>query len=75
MNYCKTFCGGVHRRHSAEQPDMDIKAALATVVEGNSLSREEMSDVMRTIMTGGAEDAQIAGLLVALRMKGETVPR
>ena len=52
---------------------MDIKTAIGQVVEGSSLSREDMTDVVHTIMTGGAEDAQIAGLLVALRMKGETV--
>lgn len=52
---------------------MDIKAAISTVIEGESLSRLEMVEVMREIMTGGCTDAQIAGFLVALRMKGETV--
>lgn len=52
---------------------MDIKVAINTVMEGESLSRLEMVDVMREIMTGGCTDAQIAGFLVALRMKGETV--
>jgi anthranilate phosphoribosyltransferase len=52
---------------------MDIKQALATVVEGKSLSEAEMKQVMNQIMTGNATDAQIGGLLVALRIKGETV--
>lgn len=52
---------------------MEIKAALATVVEGNSLTTAEMKAVMNQIMTGQATDAQIGGLLIALRMKGETV--
>lgn len=52
---------------------MDIKAALAHVVQGNSLSRADMQAVMTSIMTGAATDAQIGAFLVALRMKGETV--
>ena len=51
---------------------MDIQQAINTVIESNDLGRDDMVDVMRTIMTGNASDAQIAGLLVALRMKGET---
>jgi len=38
-----------------------------------SLTREEARVVMAEILRGGATDAQIAGLLVALSMKGETV--
>lgn len=52
---------------------MDIQAAISQVVAGQSLTTDEMAVVMRQIMTGAAEDAQIGGLLVALRMKGETV--
>jgi len=52
---------------------VDIKAALAKVIERQDLTQEEMTAVMRQIMTGGATAAQIAGLLVALRMKGESV--
>lgn len=52
---------------------MDMKAAIASLIEGASLSREDMVAVMRQMMTGGATPAQIAGFLVALRMKGETL--
>jgi len=38
-----------------------------------SLSREEARTVMSQLLTGKFTDAQIAGLLVALHMKGETV--
>lgn len=52
---------------------MNIKTALAKAVEGEDIAILDMEKVMRQIMTGGATSAQIAGLLVALRMKGETV--
>src|SRR5258708_23372726 len=38
-----------------------------------SLSREEARAVMAELLSGKATDAQIAALLVALHMKGETV--
>jgi len=38
-----------------------------------SLTRDEARAVMTEVLTGKCTDAQIAGLLVALRMKGETV--
>ncbi|HYN77324.1 MAG TPA: anthranilate phosphoribosyltransferase [Lamprocystis sp. (in: g-proteobacteria)] len=53
---------------------MDIKAAITSCVEGRDLDSAQMTAVMRVIMTGGATAAQIAGFLVALRMKGESVP-
>jgi anthranilate phosphoribosyltransferase len=52
---------------------MELQAALARVVDGADLSRAEMNAVMRRIMSGDATDAQIGGLLVALRVKGETI--
>ena len=52
---------------------MDIKQAIARVVDGQDLAADEMTAVMQCIMTGGATPAQIAGFLVALRLKGETV--
>lgn len=52
---------------------MEMQAAIARVMSGDDLSRDEMQDVMRLIMTGGATDAQIGGFLVAEQLKGETV--
>lgn len=52
---------------------MDIRQAIAKVVDRHDLSPEEMTAAMEAVMGGGATPAQIAGFLVALRMKGETV--
>ncbi|MFA9204039.1 MAG: anthranilate phosphoribosyltransferase, partial [Flavobacteriales bacterium] len=52
---------------------MNIQTALDHVVRQVNLSQAEMSDVMRSIMSGDATPAQIGGLLVGLRMKGETI--
>ena len=52
---------------------MDIKQAIARVIEHDDLNADEMTAVMRAIMTGGATPAQIGGFLIGLRMKGETV--
>lgn len=52
---------------------MDMKQAIARVVDGHSLSEAESAAVFRQIMTGEATPAQIGGLLIGLRMKGETV--
>lgn len=52
---------------------MEIRQALAKVVEHIDLTTEEMQDVMRQIMTGGATDAQIGAFLAALRMKSEAL--
>jgi anthranilate phosphoribosyltransferase len=40
---------------------------------GQSMARAEAREVMAEVLTGNCTDAQIAALLVALRMKGETV--
>jgi len=52
---------------------MDIKTAIAQVVEGQDIAIVDMEHIMRQIMTGETTSAQIAALLVALRMKGESV--
>ena len=50
-----------------------VRAALAAVVEGKTLSTEEARGAMGSVMDGEATPAQLAALLVALRMRGETV--
>jgi anthranilate phosphoribosyltransferase len=52
---------------------MDIRTAIAHLVEGQDLTEVEAEGVMEQIMTGQATPAQIGGFLVALRLKGETV--
>jgi anthranilate phosphoribosyltransferase len=52
---------------------MDMPSAIRAVIESRDLSAQQMTKVMRTIMTGDASTAQIGGFLVGLRMKGETV--
>jgi anthranilate phosphoribosyltransferase len=50
-----------------------IQEALQKLTAGSSLSVEDSVAVAEEIMTGEATPAQIAGFLVALRIKGETV--
>lgn len=52
---------------------MQIQQAIAQLLEHTDLSRDDMQAVMRQLMTGECTDSQIGGLLIALRMKGETV--
>ena len=52
---------------------MEMPQAINQVLAHKDLSTEEMTSVMRTIMTGGATPAQIGGFLIGLRMKGESV--
>ncbi|HVV82928.1 MAG TPA: anthranilate phosphoribosyltransferase [Kofleriaceae bacterium] len=49
-----------------------LKAAIARIAAGNDLGAEAMAEAIGVIMDGGATAAQIGGLLMALRMKGET---
>ena len=49
-----------------------IQTALAQLLDGHDLTRDDARRVMDTIMSGEATPAQIGGFLVALRLKGET---
>jgi anthranilate phosphoribosyltransferase len=50
-----------------------IREAIQRLLDGRDLTRDEARDVMDQVMRGDATAAQIAGFLVALRFKGETV--
>ena len=50
-----------------------IQQAIAQVAEGLDLSRPVMQAAMHQIMAGEATSTQIGGLLMGLRVKGETV--
>ncbi len=52
---------------------MQYKDMLTLLLEGQDLPREAMLSTMRSLMSGNYTQAQIAGFLIALRMKGESV--
>ena len=54
-------------------PDPVLTPAIDKVASGRNLSADEAAEVLEVIMAGDASEAQIAGLLIALRTKGETV--
>ena len=50
-----------------------MKKILEQLLDGENLSRNQANNIMLSIMSGEFNDAQIAGFLMALRGKGETV--
>ncbi len=50
-----------------------VRSALASIVEGGTLSIDEARLAMGEVMDGQATAAQLAALLMGLRMRGETV--
>jgi anthranilate phosphoribosyltransferase len=52
---------------------MILRQYLEKCLAGENLTVEEASEALERIMTNQATDVQIAGLLIALRGKGETV--
>jgi len=50
-----------------------VRAALASIVEGRTLSVDEARLAMGAVMDGDATPAQLAAMLMGLRMRGETV--
>src|SRR5580693_2129227 len=51
----------------------DLKSIIGKVATGASLSREEAAAAFDSMMSGEATPSQMGGLLLALRVRGETV--
>ncbi len=51
-----------------------LKSFIAKTINRTNLTADEAEQAMNIIMTGQATPAQIGAYLVALRMKGETIP-
>ncbi len=70
-------CAQVPKPHRnarlSTKTEMILDALHRLTNHGQSLSREEARAVMADVLSGECTDAQIAALLIALRMKGETV--
>jgi anthranilate phosphoribosyltransferase len=54
-------------------PNAILTAAIDALASGRDLSADEAAEVLAVIMSGEASETQIAGFLIALRTKGETV--
>jgi anthranilate phosphoribosyltransferase len=52
----------------------DLKSFIAKVAAGTPLSFEESREAFGVMMSGEATPSQIGGFLMALRVRGETVP-
>ena len=52
---------------------MNIQQALNHITKNIHLTQPQMEEVMRSIMSGEATDAQIGALMMGLRLKGETI--
>ena len=50
-----------------------VRAAVAAIVDGKSLSMDDARLAMGAVMDGDATPSQLAALLMGLRMRGETV--
>jgi len=52
---------------------MNIQQAIQYILDGKDLESSQMQQVMHAVMSGECTPAQIAGFLIGLRMKGETI--
>ena len=53
--------------------ETSLKPVLARVAQGETLEEDEAERAFGIIMNGEATPAQIAGLVMAMRLRGETV--
>jgi anthranilate phosphoribosyltransferase len=53
--------------------DVSIRTFLPRLIRGENLSRAEANQLLDGLLDGDATEAQIAAVLIALKLKGETV--
>jgi len=56
-----------------QEPSQDFKPYLQQIADGRALSAEQAGEAFALMMEGNVPEAQIAGFLMALRARGETV--
>src|SRR5712671_208698 len=61
------------RPRSREHAMDDLKSIIGKVATGATLSRDEAASAFDSMMSGEATPSQMGGLLMALRVRGETV--
>jgi anthranilate synthase/phosphoribosyltransferase len=70
----KNFLDTQVAKPAAPAEPSKLKPFIAKAINRTDLTSEEAEEAMNVIMTGQATPAQIGAYLVALRMKGETIP-
>ena len=55
-------------------PAIELKLLMQKVATGASLAEDEIKDAFETMMSGVATPVQMAAFLMALRVRGETIP-
>ena len=55
-------------------PAIELKLLMQKVATGASLSEQEIKDAFETMVSGVASPVQMAAFLMALRVRGETIP-
>lgn len=72
--YCRTFLTiGCKKEGKLRCQIMQINEAIKKVIASQSLNDAEMLSVMRDVMSGRTTDAQNAGFLVGMQIKGPDV--
>src|SRR4051812_48467438 len=63
----------LHPSYEAKAFMDDLKALIGKVATGATLTRHEAASAFDSMMSGEATPSQMGGLLMALRVRGETV--
>ena len=73
MNQLLTFPSETHSTHPAVFPDdVPVPNPLPKLLTGEDLPIDDAQHLFERLVLGRLEPAEIAGMLIALRMKGET---